>query len=115
VAAPVIIAFGVSGAPQLGRTAKMDVGIGGLTLKGLHAAVFDLASIAAASGRGFGLILGQDVLKQMVADFDFPGARLAFHAPEAFVPPPQARAVAVRSDGHELFAAVTVEGRRWRR
>jgi predicted aspartyl protease len=107
--APLVVAFGVSGAPRLGRTAQMDVRLGGLTLKGLHAAVFELAPVAAASGRGFGLILGQDVLKRVVADLDFPGARLAFHAPAAFAPPPEARAVHVRATGRELFVPVKVE------
>jgi predicted aspartyl protease len=108
--APVIIAFGVSGSPQLGRTAAMDVKLAGLTLGGLRAAVFQLAPIAAASGRSFGLILGQDVLKLLVADLDFPGLRLAFHAPGSFEPPPGSRAVRVRTTGRELFAPILVEG-----
>jgi predicted aspartyl protease len=107
--APVILAFGVSGGPRLGRTAEMAVRLGDLTLQGLHAAVFDLASIAEASGRAFDLILGQDVLKRVVADLDFPGGRLAFRAPAAFAPPAEARAVPVRGNGRELFAPVTVE------
>jgi predicted aspartyl protease len=107
--APVIVAFGLSGAPQLGRTARLDVGLGGLILKDLHAAVFDLAAVADASGRDFGLILGQDVLKQVVADLDFPAARLAFHNPRAYVPPEKARATPVRRSGGQLFAPVTVE------
>ena len=107
--APLIIAFGVSGAPQLGRTARLDVGLGGLTLQGLHAAVFDLAPITVASGRPFGLILGQDVLKAMIADIDFPGGRLALRASIGHAPPPGARAIPVRSNGRELLAPVTVE------
>ena len=108
--APIIIAFGVSGAPRLGRTASLDVALGGLILKGLRAAVFELAPVAAASGRGFGMILGQDVLRLLIADLDFPGGRLAFHAPAAYAPPPEARAVPVRSTGRQLLVPVTVEG-----
>ena len=110
VLAPVIIAFGVSGAPRLGRTARLEAVLGGLTLRGLRPALFELAQIAAASGRPFDLILGQDVLRRLVAEFDFPGARLAFHAPAGFAPPPDARPVRVRSDGRALFAPITVEG-----
>lgn len=106
-----VVAFGVSGGPQIGRSAAMDVSVGDLQLAGLRAAVLDLASISAASGRPFQLILGQDVLRLVVADIDFPGSRVAFHDPSTHTPPPEARPSPSRTDGRELLVPIEVEGR----
>lgn len=106
---PVVLAFGVSGSPRLGRGAAVDVALPGVALRGLHAAIFDLEPVTEASRRDFGLILGQDVLAQVVADIDFPQGRLAFHARQGFTPPPDARAVPARAQGRELLVPVTVE------
>jgi len=108
---PMVVGFGVSGSAQFGRAADLDVALGRLTLKGLRAAVFDVERISRATRRPFGLILGQDVLKVLVADIDFPAARLAFHAPESHVLPAASRPVAVRSKGRELIVPLTVEDR----
>jgi len=108
---PFVIGFGVSGAAQFGRAAEIAVGLGGMTLQGLRAAVFDVASISRATRRPFELILGQDMLKVLVADIDFPGARLAFHAPEAHDLPEGARSVAARTEGRELIVPLQVEDR----
>jgi predicted aspartyl protease len=107
--APVVVAFGVSGGPQIGRAASLDLTLGGLTIEGLRAAVLDLAPISDAARRPFDLILGQDLLHQVVADFDFPNARLAFVEPPG-APPAGARALPVRLERRELFTAVSVEG-----
>jgi predicted aspartyl protease len=110
IAGPVIVAYGVSGGPQLGRAATLDVGLGALTLQGLRAALFDLSGIATASGRLFSLILGQDVLRTLVGDFDFPGQRLAFQPAATYALPTGARPVPAELKGRELRVPVTVEG-----
>jgi hypothetical protein len=71
--------------------------------------VFDLGPAAEASRRGFGLILGQDVLSRLIADIDFPAAQLAFRGPVGFAPPEGSRAVPVRLHGRQLLAPVVVE------
>lgn len=109
--APVVLAYGVSGAPKVGRAATFDLQIGGLTLKGVRAATLDLAAISGASGRDFALILGQDVLRTVIADLDFPAGRLSFHAPAAYRPPPGATAAPARLHRRELQAAVAVDSR----
>jgi predicted aspartyl protease len=107
-----VLAFGVSGAPQIGRSAAMDLQAGALRLHGLRAAMLDLAPIAAASGRPFDMIIGQDVLRTVVADVDFPNGRLAFHDPERHVLPPGALASPARTEGRELLVPITVESAR---
>ena len=105
-----VMAVGVSGAPQVGRSAMMDVRLGDLTFKGLRAAVLDLAGISSASGRGFEMILGQDLLRQVIADLDFPRDRVSLHEPAAYVLPEGARPATARTDGREMLVPVTVEG-----
>ena len=104
-----VLAYGVSGGPQLGRSATLDVHAGALRLSGMRAAVLDLASIAAASGRPFGLILGQDLLRTVIADVDFPVGRVSFHDPVRYAVPEGAVASPARTSGRELLVPITVE------
>jgi predicted aspartyl protease len=103
-----VIAFGVSGAPQVGRAAKLDVQLGALTLRGLKAAAVELGPISRA---GVSVILGQDVLQGLIADIDFPRARLAFRRPETFQLPPGALAVPARRANRQLLTTVTLGGK----
>ena len=112
LAGPLILAFGVSGDPQLGRAATFDLQLGSLSLNGLRAALFDVAALAGASGRPFELILGQDVLHAVVADLDFAAGRLAFHDPAGYSPPPGAAPTPARLKGREVLVPVIVEGAR---
>jgi predicted aspartyl protease len=111
-AGPVIVAFGVSGGAQLGRAATFSLQLGALSLQGLRAATLDLASVSRASGRTFSLVLGQDALHALVADFDFPHSRVAFHDPAAYRLPAGAAPVEVRMQGREMLVPVDVEGAR---
>ena len=107
-----MIAFGVSGGPQTGRGARLEVTLGELTLPGLHAAALDLSPLGAL--RGFGppvaLVIGQDVLRTVLLDLDLPHDRLAFHPREGGREPPGLRAVPARSRGREQWTHVVVEG-----
>ncbi len=111
-AAP-MVAFGLGGRPQLGRGAKLDVGLPGLRIRDLHAAVLDLGTLAGAGGLGTPLILGQDVLRRMVLELDPAARRLRLVARERFVADPSMVAAPVRRRGG-LTAEVTVEGARVR-
>ena len=106
-----VMAFGVSGAPQAGRTVRADVSLGALSLPGLAAAALDLGPLGALRGSGppVAAVIGQDVLRTVVLDLDLPAARLAFR-PAGAPPPPGASAVSARRKGRELYAAVEVEG-----
>lgn len=106
-----VLAYGVSGAPQIGRSAALDLQAGALRLSGLRAAMLDLAPIASASGRPFDLIIGQDVLRTVIADVDFPRGRLAFHDARVRALPPGALASPARTEGRDLLVPITVEAR----
>ena len=108
-----VLAYGVSGAPQIGRSVALDLQAGSLRLPGLRAALIDLAPIAAASGRPFDLIIGQDVLRTVIADVDFPKGRLAFHDARRHTLPPGALPSPARSEGRDLLVPIIVESKPW--
>lgn len=106
-----VVAFGVSGAPQVGRSARLALAAGDAVFEDVRAAVLELAPIAAAAGRPFSIVIGQDVLSTVVADIDFPRARAAFHDPARYVPPAGLIQPPARRSGRELLTTVEVEGR----
>ena len=105
-----LLAYGVTGAPQVGHAAVADVALGGLSLPGLHLAVLDLQPIVQATGRLVELVIGQDVLRRAAVDIDFPRGRLAFHPSGARPSGVALSALPARLHGHELLAGVGVEG-----
>jgi len=105
-----LIAVGVGGQPQLGRGATVDVQVGDLSLARLKAGVLELGPIASPSGLSAPLILGQDVLRQVVADIDFPRRRLMLAADAEHELPQGVLAAPVQARGRALAAKVFVNG-----
>ena len=106
-----LLAVGVGGETQLGRGATVDVKAGGLTLSRLKAGVLDIGPLAdRKKGLGAPLVLGQDVLRQVVADIDYPNRRLMLAAPTAHAMPPGAKPVQVKSRGRALATQLWVNG-----
>lgn len=106
-----MLAFGVSGAPQTGRPAVVDVRLGDLTLSRLHVAALDLASLGALRGTAdepAALVIGQDVLRTLALELDYPSGRVAFRPAGTGLD--GAVAVPARKDGQELVVDVSVEG-----
>jgi len=108
VAAP-ILAYGVSGAPSLTHTVRLDLAMTGLAVPGLRAAALDLAAISAATGRDFQFLVGRDVLRHVVIDADFPRHRARFLAREAYKPTRDAIPIPLRSKGGAPMVSVQVE------
>lgn len=105
-----MLAYGVSGKPTLTHTVRFDLGLQGLSVRGMRAAVLDIAGLSAATGRDFQMLLGRDVLRELVLDADFPRDRVRFHRPEAYRPPLDARPVALKLVGGAPMTPVQVEG-----
>lgn len=105
-----VIAYGVGGSPQMGKTLSVDLELGGLRLQGLRAASLDLGPIAEANHLDTPLVLGQDLLRALAADIDFPGRRIRFVRSQSFTVPEGARLAPVRARGRALEARVMVEG-----
>ncbi|WP_068875754.1 MULTISPECIES: pepsin/retropepsin-like aspartic protease family protein [unclassified Phenylobacterium] len=108
VAAP-ILAYGVSGAPSLTHTVRLDLALPGLHIPRLRAAALNLAEISAATGRDFQLLIGRDVLRHLVVEADFPRARARFLARHAHRPPRDALHVPLRLKGGAPMVAVHIE------
>jgi len=106
-----LVAYGVSGQPQLGKGTTLAVGFGQMELTGLRAAILALGPLAAEQGLGTPLILGRDVLSGVVLDVDTQGRRVRMVAPDAFVRPAGMVEMPVRRAGSDsLSSEVTVEG-----
>ena len=105
-----MVAYGVGGEPQMGRGAALDVTVGAMELQGLRAAILDLGPLAGERGLGAPLILGQDVLQELMLELDTGRRRMRFVAREAWAPTPDMGAVAVSRAGKALRAGITVEG-----
>ncbi|MBB3872036.1 aspartyl protease family protein [Brevundimonas mediterranea] len=105
-----MVAYGVGGEPQVGRGTALDVAVGRLRLDGLRAAILDLGPLAGEQGLGAPLILGQDVLRELVLELDTTGRRMRFLKREVWAPTPDLAPVAVSRAGKALQAGITVEG-----
>lgn len=108
VAAP-ILAYGVSGGPSLTHTVHLDLAVAGLSAPGLRAAALGLAAISSAAGRDFQLLIGRDVLRQVVLEADFPRARARFLAREAFRPSRDALHIPLRRKNGAPMVPVQIE------
>jgi len=104
-----MLAYGVSGQPSLTHTVRFDLALEGLAVRGMRAAVLDIAGLSSATGREFQLLLGRDVLRELVLDADFPRDRVRFHRPETFVAPLDARPMPIKLVGGAPMTAVRVE------
>ncbi|HYG27179.1 MAG TPA: aspartyl protease family protein [Caulobacteraceae bacterium] len=103
-----IVAVGVGGQPQMGRGATAEVTVGALTFQGLKTGVLELGPIASPKGLGTPLILGQDVLRQVVADIDFPNRRLMLASADEHQLPAGAQPAPVFSRGRALAAQIFI-------
>lgn len=104
-----LLAYGVSGEPDLTYTVKLDLGLPGLAVDGLRAAALDIARLSEATGRDFSLLVGRDVLRAVVLDADFPRGQVRFLAPGTLPPPAEAVAVPLRLDGGAPVTPVQIE------
>jgi len=105
-----MVALGVGGAPQLGRSVAVAVRLGEMSLDSLQAAVLDLGALAAVEGERIPLVIGEDVLGQLMLDLDLPNRRLAFRAREDARPAGSVEPLGARRLARALYVPVVVEG-----
>lgn len=105
-----MVAYGVGGEAQVGRGTTLDVAVGGMRLEGLRAAILGLGPLASDDGLAAPLILGQDVLRNLVLELDTTQKRVRFLKREDWTPSRDLAAVEVTRAGKALQAAITVEG-----
>lgn len=109
VAAP-ILAYGVGGQPRLSHTVHLDLGLPGLAVAGVRAAALDLAAVSSATGRDFQLLIGRDVLRQVIVEADFAGGRARLLDRQAYSPPRDAMVIPLGGGGGAPTAPVRIDG-----
>lgn len=105
-----LVAFGVGGAPQLGRGTTLDLAVGSMRIATLRTAILALGPLAMRDGLSAPLILGQDVLGEAILELDTEARRLRFINRQAHVLPTDVASIPVRRSGGALSTTVTVEG-----
>jgi predicted aspartyl protease len=109
-----ILAYGVGGQPQIGKGVTLDVAVGATRITRLRTAILALGQLAAQAGLGTPLILGQDVLGEVMLDLDPERRRLRFLPRgddlSGYGMPANLAPVAVGRAGGALKTTVTVEG-----
>ena len=109
-----IVAYGVGGQAQVGKGVTLDVTVGATKIAHLRTAILGLGPLASQAGLGTPLILGQDVLGELMLDLDVERRRLRFLPGAAGVGtagwPENVTAVDVRRNNGALKTIVTVEG-----
>lgn len=105
-----MVAYGVGGEAQVGRGTTLDVAVGAARLEALRAAILDLGPLASAEGLAAPLILGQDVLRNLVLELDTPRKRVRLLRREGWTPSRDLASITVGRAGKALQASVTVEG-----
>ena len=106
-----MVAYGVGGQAQLGRGTTLKVSLPGAELASLRAAILDLGPLASAEGFGVGLIIGRDVLAEMVLELDIARGRMRINNPEHWIVPPDLRPMTAHiSGGDALGVEVSLEG-----
>jgi predicted aspartyl protease len=104
-----ILAYGVGGQAQVGKGVTLDLAIGAARIVKLRTAILDLGPLASEDGLGTPLILGQDVLGELMLHLDPERRRMRF-LPRGVEVPADLRPVDVRRAGGALKTTVTVEG-----
>lgn len=101
-----MVAYGVSGQPQLGNGLRFDMTVGGLAAKGLTAAVLELGPIAGADGLSSPLIIGQDLLSLVAAEIDYPRRRVRLLPAQGYAPPGAHTLADAERRGRGLYANI---------
>ena len=97
------VAANGSGGTKTATIAKdVTIEIGDVSLNNLTVAVCPMAEMSAASGRHMSVILGKELLGDLVADIDFANKRIAFESPNTYTPAPQAKPINVTVNGSGL-------------
>jgi hypothetical protein len=102
--------MGVGGNSTMQLAPNLQVKMGGLTLSPITAGLIDLSGVSADMGHPMPLILGKEVLNQLVIDIDFQRHKIAFRDPQGFSGPPGAVRLELGRHGDNHTVPVSVEG-----
>jgi aspartyl protease/PDZ domain-containing protein len=102
--------MGVGGNSTMQLAPNLQIKMGALTLSHITAGLIDLSGVSADMGHPLPLILGKEVLNQLVIDIDFQHHKIAFLDPQGFSGPPDAVRLELGRHGDNHTVPVSVEG-----
>lgn len=105
-----MVAYGVGGQAQVGRGVSVPVGFGMVSIDKLRAAILSLGPMATKEGLGVSLIIGRDILRELVLELDLNQSRARFLPKDGWVKSPQFLPVETAKVGDALAVEVSVEG-----
>lgn len=90
------LAYGVSGNPAITHTVALDLSVPGFRASSVRAATLGLRELSGIGGRDFAMLIGRDVLSQIVVEADMPGQRLRLLPPGVYQPPRDALTIPIQ-------------------
>lgn len=93
---------GTSGSDEIAFAKNVSIRLGGLTLRNLTVGVMPLNALAKAMGRDLPVVLGKELLNEVVMDIDFQNRRIAFERSQGYTPPKASHAVDARINSDRL-------------
>jgi len=93
---------GTSGSDEIAFAKNVSIRLGGLTLRNLTVGVMPLNTLAKAMGHDLPVLLGKELLNEVVMDIDFQNRRIAFERSQDYTPPKASHAVDARIDSNHL-------------
>lgn len=103
-------ASGTGGGEPAEMASGVDIDLGGVVLRNLTVALIDMGPIEKLVGRPIPVILGKEVMNELVVDLDFEGRTIAFHEPAGFRAPPGAVSVPATLSTGLRAVPVAIEG-----
>jgi predicted aspartyl protease len=101
---------GVSGVQAVTVAHGVRLSVGSLHQAVVDMLIMDLSPIEETVGRSIPLIIGRDILERATVTFDFQNRHLTFFEPALFLPPSNARQLALTSEHSVRSALVSING-----
>ena len=107
-----MLAYGIGGQAQVGKGVRLPLSIAGVDTDWIQLAILDLGPLASADGMDIGLIIGRDLMRQMVVELDLRRHRMRLSDPADWQAAPNLHPIPVRMSGDALAMDVTFETER---
>lgn len=106
-----VVAHGVGGQANVGTALTLSAELPDVSIEKLKVALLDLGPLARNSDVGVSMIIGRDLMREMVVEIDWQIKKVRFVDPAKWTAPRNLFPAKVEMSGDALAAVVRVEGR----